>query len=68
MTSWGWPASIRYFKSLAISLLQAKEDYEPLGQHWYKNFLARHPDLKTAWSRSLNYLRKDATDYTILQD
>jgi hypothetical protein len=68
MTSWGWPVSIKYLKSLTIGLLQARGDYEPLGQHWYKNFLARHPDLKTAWSRSLDQSRKDATDYTILQD
>jgi hypothetical protein len=57
----GWPVSIRYVKSLAISLLQAKGDHEPLGQHWYKNFLARYPDFKTAWSRSLDQPRKDAT-------
>jgi hypothetical protein len=68
MTSWGWPVNIRYLKSLAIGLLQAKEDYEPLGQHWYKNFLTRHPDLKTAWSRSLDQSRKDAMDYPTLQD
>jgi hypothetical protein len=48
MTSWGWPVSIKYLKSLAVGLLQAKGDYEPLGQHWYKNFLARHPDFKAA--------------------
>ena len=68
MTSWGWPVSIRYLKSLTIGLLQAKGDHEPLGQNWYKRFLARHRDLKAAWSRSLDQSRKDATDYTILQD
>jgi hypothetical protein len=68
MTAWGWPASIKYLKSLATDLLKAKGDHNPLGQHWYKNFLARHPDLKAAWSRNLDQSRKDATDYTILQD
>jgi hypothetical protein len=67
MTSWGWPASIRYLKSLAIGLFQAKGDHGPLGKHWYKNFLVRHPDFKTAWSRSLDQSRKDAADYTTLQ-
>jgi hypothetical protein len=66
MTSWGWPVSIKYLKSLAVGLLQAKGDYEPLGQHWYKNFLTRHPDLKTVYSRSLNQSRKDAIDYPTL--
>ena len=68
MTSWGWLVSIKYLKSLAVGLLQAKGDYEPLGQHWYKNFLTRHPDLKAAYSRSLNQSRKDAIDYPTLQD
>jgi hypothetical protein len=68
MTAWGWPASIKYLKSLATDLLKAKGDHNPLGQHWYKNFLVRHPDLKAAWSRNLDQSRKDTTDYTILQD
>jgi helix-turn-helix, Psq domain len=68
MTSWGWPASIKYLQNLTIGLLQAKGDYKPLGQHWYKNFLARHPDFKAAWSRTLDQSRRDATDHTILQD
>jgi hypothetical protein len=68
MTSWGWPVSIRYLKSLAVGLLQAKGDHEPLGQHWYKNFLTRYPDLKTAWSRSLDQSRKNTMDYPTLQD
>ena len=54
MTSWGWPVTIRYLKSLVIGLLQAKGGHKPLGQHWYKNFLARHPDFKAVWSRSLD--------------
>jgi hypothetical protein len=41
MTSWGWPVSIKYLKSLTVGFLQAKGDNEPLGQHWYKNFLSR---------------------------
>ena len=68
MASWGWPVSIKYLKSLTIGLLHAKGDNEPLGQHWYKNFLARHPDLKATWSRSLDQSRKDAIDYPTLQD
>lgn len=68
MTSWGWPMTIKYLESLARNLLIAKGDYQPLGQNWYKNFLARHPGLKTKWSRSLDQSRKDATDHNILQE
>jgi hypothetical protein len=68
MTSWGWPVSIKYLKSLAVGLLQAKGDHDPPGQHWYKNFLARHPDLKAVYFRSLNQSRKDVIDYSTLQD
>lgn len=67
-TSWGWPVSIRCPKSLFASLLQAKGDHESLGQHWYKNFLTRHPDLKTAWFRSLDQSRKEARAYSTLQN
>jgi hypothetical protein len=67
MTSWGWPVSIRYLKSLFAGLLQAKGDHKLFGQHWYENFLTRHPDLKTAWFRSLDQSRKEATAYSTLQ-
>jgi hypothetical protein len=67
MTSWGWPAGIRYLQSPVMGLLQVKGDHKPLGQHWYKNSLARHPDFRTAWSRTLDQSRKDTTDYTTLQ-
>jgi hypothetical protein len=67
LTVWGWPATIRYLRSLAVGLLRAKGDHEPLGQNWYKNYLRRHPDLKAIWSRSLDQARKDAIDYSTLQ-
>lgn len=68
LTAWGWPATVRYLESLTTGLLQAKRDFEPLGQNWYKNFLARHPDLKAVWSRSLDQSRKDAVDHSVLQE
>ena len=67
MTAWGWPATIRYLKSLATGLLKAKGDLEPLGQNWYKKYLDRHPDLKVVWSRTLDQSRKDASDYSNFQ-
>jgi hypothetical protein len=60
---WGWPISISGLETLARQLLDHKGDQEPLGKNWYLAFLARHPDLKTLWSRTLDQSRKDATNY-----
>jgi hypothetical protein len=68
MSSWGWPMTIEAINALAGSLLQKKGDREPLGHNWYKHFLSRHPTLKTHRSRTLDQSRKDASEYTILQE
>ena len=60
---WGWPVSIKGLEAFARQLLDNKNDHEPLGKNWYLAFLARHPDLKTLWSRALDQSRKDATNY-----
>ena len=67
MTAWGFSSTIRYLRSLAVGIQEARGDYEPLGQHWYKHYLARHPDLKAVWSRNLDQSRKDAVDHSTLQ-
>ncbi len=67
LTAWGWPATIRYLKSLALGLLRAKGDQEPLGHNWYKNYLKRHLDLKATWSRTLDQARKDAVNHATLE-
>lgn len=68
MTSWGWPMRIPFLESMATELLIAKGDHQPLGQHWYKNFLARHPQFKLKYSRGLDQKRKDAGSYNTVQD
>lgn len=67
LAQWGWPATIRYLRSLATEVLRSRGDHRPLGQHWYKNFLTRHSDLKPIWSRNLDQSRKDAADHSTLQ-
>jgi len=52
---------------MAKHLMTAKGDLDPLGQHWYKNFLHRHPDFKTRYSRNLNQDRKDAGNLETIQ-
>jgi hypothetical protein len=66
LNRWGWPATVRYLESLALTMLKAKGDHKVLGHHWYKNYLARHPDLKAIWSRSLDQARKDAVSHATL--
>jgi len=65
--NWGWPMSILLLETLARNLLTAKGDTEPLGHNWYSNFLARHSDLRTKWSRCMDQGRRDAGDLATLE-
>lgn len=68
MTAWGWPPRIEQLESMAKHLMEAKGDMDPLEQHWYKNFLTRHPDMKMKYSRNLNQTRKDASNLATSQE
>ena len=50
------------------SLLEAKGDSKPLGHHWYKNFMNRHPQYRTKFKRNLDQSRKDASHPKILKE
>ena len=65
MTAWGWPPRIQHLEGMAKSLLEAKNS---LGQHWYKNFLNRHLEFKTKYTRNLDQSRKDAGSSETLKD
>jgi hypothetical protein len=54
MTAWEWPSQIEQLKFMTKHLMTVKGDLNPLEQHWYKNFLHRHSDFKTQYSRNLN--------------
>lgn len=62
MCAWGWPPRISVLKEMAKHLLSVKSDTQAVGQHWYKNFLIRHPNLKAKYSRSLDQNRKHGQD------
>lgn len=62
LMNWGWPLSISQLERMATHLLICKGDREPLGQHWYEAFLARHPDFRLEYSKALDQGRKDITD------
>lgn len=68
MGAWGWPMTITALETLATTLLNDKGDKDPLGHNWYKNFLARHPEVKVQRSRNLDQSRKDASDYQTLRE
>jgi len=54
MASWGWPPRVKHLKSMAKDILKSKGKPTDLGQHWYKNFLNRHLELKARFARGLN--------------
>jgi len=53
---------------MAKSILAAKKRPLELGQHWYKNFLTRHLELKVWFARGLNQKRKDTKDPEIIKE
>jgi hypothetical protein len=67
LDAWGWPMSIASVEQLALELLVAKGDLEPLERNWYYNFLRRRSDLRTRRSRAMDQSRKGALDNKTLQ-
>lgn len=63
--------TIKAIEALAQELLVAKggdkHSDKTLGKCWYSNFLARHPDLKSRRSRTLDQCKNDAVDYNTSQ-
>jgi len=68
MTAWGWPPRIKQLETMAKHLMKAKGDLDPIGQHWYKNFLKRHPEFRTRYSRNFNQNRKDAENLESIKE
>ena len=66
LQAWGWPARIEQVRCMAIEILKAKEDNEPLGINWPQKFLSRHPDLRTMFISPLDKERAEAQRYEIL--
>jgi DDE superfamily endonuclease len=68
MAGWGWPPRVKHLESMAKDILKSKGKPTELGQHWYKNFLNRHPELKARFARGLDQKRKDAEDPKTIQE
>jgi hypothetical protein len=60
--AWGWPPLVSQVNRMAIEVLKAKGDTEPLGHNWHSRFLDRHPDLRSRFVPPLDKERLVATD------
>lgn len=67
LIDWGWPASIAQLMKMATHICQRRNDWKPLHDRWYSDFLTRYPEFKTKWSRALDQSRKDASDLETIQ-
>ena len=52
----GFPPRLRGVEEMANRLL-CDRDAQPVGKNWTSNFISRHPQLKTAFSRIYDYQR-----------
>lgn len=52
----GFPSRLCGVEEMANRLLRDR-DAPPVGKNWTSNFIARHPELKTAFSRKYDYQR-----------
>jgi len=66
MEAWGWPARISQLRKMAVELLEAKGDTEPLGINWHHAFLDRHSELKSRFATPQDKDRFLAQDYGII--
>jgi hypothetical protein len=67
LLDWGWPAEISQLQAMANHLLHCKNDQRPLHEQWYIDFLERHPQFQTKWSRAYDQRRHDAKNPDIWQ-
>ena len=52
--AWGWPAKNFHLRKMAVDLLKAKGETGTLGINWTSQFLKRHPELQSKYSRTLD--------------
>lgn len=67
MACWGYPIGIKYLEGLASDLLKKRGDNSPLGHNWYKNYLVRHPMIKSKLAHAHDQSRMDAINQETLQ-
>src|SRR6266480_1859128 len=65
LSSWGWPIRIERLRTMAIELLADKGDTADLGVHWTKQFIHRHPELKSKFVTGLDKERVEAQNRDI---
>jgi len=45
LEAWGWPPLVSQLNKMAVELLRAKGDMDPLGKSWLSSFIRRYPHL-----------------------
>ena len=53
---------------MAKNILKSKGKPTDLGQHWYKNLLNHHLELKARFARGLNQEKKDTKNLETIQE
>ena len=53
----GFPTTIWQLREIATSVVQKRSPDEKLGQRWEKAFKKRHPEVKTRFSKEIDFIR-----------
>lgn len=67
LASRGNPPRKSTVEEIASSILQA-QGKPPVGKNWVYRFLQRRPDLKTAWTRRIDYRRAKCEDPKLIRE
>jgi len=66
---WGFPPVIFQVQRLAQDILQRRIPNEVLGKRWISNFYKRHPEVKSKFSKQMDYIRSiRGNDPKIIED
>jgi hypothetical protein len=53
-------------RDIVKAMLRAKNDFEPLGQHWITRFRQAHPSLRAGYSKAIDIDRLTCLTPTII--
>jgi hypothetical protein len=64
----GFPLDYKWLRTVVTDILISKGVTEPLGVNWQYKFLNRHPEVKSAFARSMDRSRIQAQDPMSIRD
>lgn len=68
LNAWGWPLRSNTLENLAFKFLKDKGDTRKLGANWYKNFIARNPEITLKRARAISDYRRDDSNFQIVTE